>query len=73
MYHFFFLLLCVLAALSAVAWVYLYGFRGNFWRAEPRIEDLRVPPLSGGPYPSVVAVVPARNEAEAIGTSLRTL
>ena len=74
MYHFLFLLLCVLAALSLAGWVYLYGFRGNFWLAKPRIEDMETPPVQGqNNYPSVVAIVPARDEADVIGTSLRTL
>ena len=52
------------AALTAVTWSYLALARGSFWRtnnAEPDPDD-----KAGFPG-VVVAVVPARNEAELIG------
>ena len=58
------------AALTAVTWSYLALARGSFWRiksAKPDASDK--PGFSGG----VVAVVPARNEAELIGPVVTSL
>ena len=58
------------ATLTAVIWSYLAFFRGSFWRikrAKPDASDKAG--LSGG----VVAVVPARNEAEVIGPVVMSL
>lgn len=59
----------LVASLSFVVWLYLLVGRGQFWRgwAEPA-----APALLGDP-PAVVAVIPARNEAEVIGRSLSSL
>jgi hopene-associated glycosyltransferase HpnB len=60
-------------ALSALAvWLYLLLGRGRFWRCDER--DDRDPP-AGDPlrWPGVVAVVPARNEADLIVRSLASL
>ena len=70
-----------LAAVATIAWVYLLAFRGGFWRARPRLEDTRHEPRAAAPgpthaatgWPAVVAVVPARNEAAVIGTSVRSI
>ena len=57
-----------LAALSLAVWLYLLLGRGWFWR-----------PYGGAPappprrWPSVVAVVPARNEAAAVGDAVASL
>jgi hopene-associated glycosyltransferase HpnB len=59
----------ILAMLALAAWAYLLLGRGGFWRARPRIED----EAAMAPAPAVVAVVPARNEAEGIGPCLRSL
>jgi hopene-associated glycosyltransferase HpnB len=60
---------CVLAA---VAWVYLLAGHGGFWRT-----DVRLPGRPGSPgprpWPSVVAVVPARDEAAILPETLPTL
>ena len=58
---------CVLAA---VAWAYLFGGHGGFWRTTARL-----PPVTRDPagWPDVVAVVPARNEAEMLPVTLPTL
>lgn len=46
----------------------LLGFRGRFWRERP------FPPRTqGGPWPEVVAVVPARNEGDLVGRTLASL
>jgi len=64
------LLATSVATLTAVTWSYLALARGSFWRiksAKPAISDQAG--LSGG----VVAVVPARNEAELIGPVVTSL
>ncbi|MFQ5534266.1 MAG: glycosyltransferase [Sphingomonadales bacterium] len=59
-----------LAGLTAVIWLYLLGFHHRFWRADQRLDhDLPEPER----WPGVVAVVPARNEAEVIGRTLGAL
>lgn len=61
-----------LSLISGLIWVGLLLFRGQFWRANPRLDpDLRLP--SDYPWPAVWAIVPARNEAEVLPQSLRSL
>ena len=56
-------------------WFYLVAARGGFWAAGPRDDDS--PPWdgssSGGSWPNVVAVVPARDEADCVGTAVASL
>jgi hopene-associated glycosyltransferase HpnB len=59
----------ILATLPLGIWLYLLLFWGNFWQADCRLD--RLPALKH--YPRVCAVVPARNEAEAIAASLTSL
>ena len=59
-----------LAGLAVVIWLYLLWFHGNFWRADQRLGFEISGPRT---WPGVVAVVPARNEAEAIGRSVTSL
>ncbi len=54
--------------LSFAAWVYLIGFRGRFWLSTPALTA-RTP--SG--QSKIVAIVPARDEAESIRESLLSL
>jgi hopene-associated glycosyltransferase HpnB len=59
----------VLSLVAVGAWAYLLLFRGGFWREMPR-------PAPGGmpeSWPEVVAVIPARNEADVIGTAMGAL
>lgn len=63
-------LLLALSLLSLAIWIYLLALRGGFWRSAERLAD--TPPPAGA-WPAVVAVVPARDEAEVIGTSLASL
>ena len=53
-----------------VAWVYLVAGHGGYWRTSERL-----PPVTGEPaaWPDVVAVVPARNEAEMLPVTLPAL
>ena len=59
-----------IGALALAAWVYLLIGRGMFWRADVRLPQETVAPPR---WPSVVAVVPARNEAEYIGAAVASL
>ncbi|MBV8681636.1 MAG: glycosyltransferase [Caulobacteraceae bacterium] len=61
----------VLGALAVLAWAYLMALRGGFWLMRER--DDRAEPAQPKSWPSVVAVVPARNEADVIATSIGSL
>lgn len=57
--------------LSLIIWVYLLMARSRFWLAQPRLSAAQRPLVH---LPSVVAIIPARNEAAMIAdvvTSLR--
>ncbi len=60
------------ALLAAIAWVYLLAARGGFWRTDQRLPpgDPRWQPER---WPSVVAVVPARDEAAILPVTLPSL
>jgi hopene-associated glycosyltransferase HpnB len=57
-------------ALAAIAWAYLLAGHGGYWRTSERL-----PPASADPatWPSVAAVVPARNEAAVLPGTLPSL
>jgi len=61
----------ILGALPLAIWIYLLVARGNFWLMRER--DDRGEPQFAGPWPSVVAVVPARDEADVIARSIGSL
>ena len=64
--------LLVVAGLSAAIWFYLFFFRGRFWRMNIRLGDgSDVERVSD--WPSVVAIVPARNETEVLRETLPAL
>jgi hopene-associated glycosyltransferase HpnB len=60
---------CVLAA---AAWVYLVAGHGGFWRTDVRLPGGAHPP-DPDRWPSVAAVVPARDEAAILPQTLPTL
>jgi hopene-associated glycosyltransferase HpnB len=60
-----------LSAVGLAAWLYLVAARGGFWRADVRDEADWAPDPAA--WPSVAAVVPARNEADVIGASIASL
>jgi hopene-associated glycosyltransferase HpnB len=63
------MILTLLGAATLAVWIYLLAFRGGFWRMESgRRMGAPAPPL-----PAVVAVIPARNEAEVVGQAIRSL
>ncbi|MFI4934117.1 MAG: glycosyltransferase [Caulobacterales bacterium] len=60
-----------IAAVSFAAWLYLLAGRGFFWLCRER-DDRDLPPEPAR-WPTVTAVVPARNEADVIETSIASL
>ena len=59
----------LLAAIPLAIWVYLFLARGNFWQL--REDDTQPQPRTS--WPSIVAIVPARNEAETIARTVSSL
>lgn len=68
-----------LVGLSLAIWVGLVGFWGRFWWADQRLEAAQDTGHdsgargSGEPYPTVWAVIPARNEADVLPQTLSSL
>src|SRR5690348_8265906 len=64
------LALSIACTAAALAWLYLIAAHGGYWRTSQRL-----PRVSGEPdaWPDVVAVVPARNEAEMLPVTLPEL
>jgi hopene-associated glycosyltransferase HpnB len=63
-----------LAAISLAVWVYLLLGRGLFWLGRERDDTLAAKHASiDDRLPSVMAIVPARNEAEVIAQSVGSL
>ena len=81
------MMLLAIAALACATWIYLAFGRGNFWRAlqddQAMHDALRkqsdacpdAPAKSSAvtTWPRVVAIIPARNEAELIATTVGSL
>ena len=63
----------VLMSVACAAWAYLLAGRGGFWRAGERDDSPAAPMDEGTGWPSVVAVIPARDEADVIGDSVASL
>ena len=61
----------VLAALAFAIWLYMLVARGGFWRARERDEYWRNPDPSR--WPDIVAIIPARDEAECVGQCVGSL
>ncbi|HUZ12197.1 MAG TPA: glycosyltransferase [Caulobacteraceae bacterium] len=61
----------VLGAGALAAWIYLLTGRGRFWMARER-DERDVPPAPAI-WPSVVAIIPARDEADVIGRAVGSL
>lgn len=60
----------LIAAASLCIWAYLLVGRGGFWRADQRLDGLPGPRET---WPAVIALVPARDEAEVVGRCIKTL
>ncbi len=65
-------MLLIIALLSVLVWLGLLFARQGFWRADQRLEA-----ASSGPpreaWPSVTAIIPARDEATVIGKSVASV
>jgi hopene-associated glycosyltransferase HpnB len=62
-----------LALLSLMIWIYLLCFRGQFWRTDQCLQlhsSLLTPHSS---LPSICVIIPARNEADLLSVTLRSL
>jgi hopene-associated glycosyltransferase HpnB len=64
------LILLTIAILSLIIWIFLLLFWGQFWRADQQLELNNIDLPS---YPSVCAIIPARNEANVLPVSLKSL
>jgi hopene-associated glycosyltransferase HpnB len=60
----------ILVGVSIAAWLGLFFFRGGFWRADQWLDGDGAPPQ---PWPPVVAVIPARDEAPTVGRAVASL
>lgn len=61
--------LATVAGLALAAWIWLALLRGGYWRT-----DVRLPPgATPATWPSVAVVIPARDEAALLPTSLPTV
>jgi len=58
------------AATTLAIWLYLLLFRGGFWREFARRTDT---PTADAGAPRIVAVVPARDEADVVGRAIASL
>jgi hopene-associated glycosyltransferase HpnB len=57
------------ACLALLAWVYLAACHGRFWRTDQRLP----PPRPPATWPDVVAVIPARDEADVLPLTVPAL
>ncbi len=64
-------ILNAIVILSAVIWVYLLVLHGRFWQADQRLPDVSKDVIQ--PQPAVIAVVPARNEADVVAQAVSSL
>lgn len=62
--------LILVGAVALLAWLVLVLAWGGFWRTRERLDEMPPEPAA---WPSVVAVVPARNEAAVIGRTIGSL
>jgi hopene-associated glycosyltransferase HpnB len=59
----------LIAEIPLAVWAYLFFLRGSFWQ----LQEDKTAPQSLDPWPRVVAIVPARNEAETIARCVTSL
>jgi hopene-associated glycosyltransferase HpnB len=63
-----------IALLSLAAWLYLLFAHGDFWRGRERDPaDAPPPQTPANGWPDVVAILPARNEADVVAFSIGSL
>jgi hopene-associated glycosyltransferase HpnB len=58
-------------SLSGIIWIYLLVFRGQFWRCDQQLDSSNQTSLPQ--WPSICAIIPARNEASMLPQSLPSL
>jgi len=62
-----------IAALACAAWTFALLLRGQFWRVTECDDDARTATSAPRVWPRIVAVMPARNEAEVVAAALTSL
>ncbi len=62
--------MAILAAISLLIWLYLCLFHGKFWHSDQMLNSIKV---NIKVFPRIVCVIPARDEAESIGRTVRAL
>lgn len=60
----------LLATASAISWLVLFFFRGQFWRANQRLTNGTNSSIK---LPEIVIIIPARNEEILLGECIRSL
>jgi hopene-associated glycosyltransferase HpnB len=65
--------LAIACVVSAAAWAYLLAAHGGYWLTGQRLPPAAEPGRWPDEWPSVVAVVPARNEADMLPVTLPAL
>ncbi len=60
----------IIASMVLLIWVYLLAGRGGFWLGRERDDAVSA---GAGPWPSVTAVIPARDEADCVGATVGSL
>ncbi len=58
--------LAIAAGIDVLAWAWLLAFRGGFWRTRERLTASPAP----AHWPDVVAVIPARDEADVVARTI---
>ncbi|AFY72588.1 hopene-associated glycosyltransferase HpnB [Synechococcus sp. PCC 7502] len=62
------------SVLSLLIWLVLIGGWGGFWRCDQQLDaDSSINTNNSDPYPSICVVIPARNEADLLPITLRSL
>jgi hopene-associated glycosyltransferase HpnB len=61
----------ILAVAALASWLYLIAGRGGFWLADQMDDENE--PAPPAVWPRVIAVIPARNEAETVGETVGSL
>ena len=60
----------LLASMVLAVWLYLLAGRGGFWLGRQHDDEVRA---GQGSWPTVAAVIPARDEAESVGHHLHAV
>jgi hopene-associated glycosyltransferase HpnB len=60
----------LIASMVLAIWLYLLAGRGAFWLARQRDQEVAA---GGRDWPAIVAIIPARDEAECVGETVASL